>query len=81
MQMKEVEKQLEASNIESKKKDLIIADRDTLIQQLRQEIVEWKNKYDNLSDQFNKKQGQLKEYINDIERERNAKREVQKEMK
>ena len=81
MQMKEVEKQLEASNIESKKKDLVIADRDTLIQQLRQEIVEWKNKYDNLSDQFNKKQGQLKEYINDIERERNAKREVQKEMK
>jgi hypothetical protein len=79
--MKEVEKQLEASNIESKKKDLVIADRDTLIQQLRQEIVEWKNKYDNLSDQFNKKQGQLKEYINDIERERNAKREVQKEMK
>jgi len=48
--MKEVEKQLEASNIESKKKDLVIADRDTLIQQLRQEIVEWKNKYDNLSD-------------------------------
>jgi len=81
LQMKEVEKQLEASNIESKKKDLVIADRDTLIQQLRQEIVEWKNKYDNLSDQFNKKQGQLKEYINDIERERNAKREVQKEMK
>jgi len=79
--MKEVEKQLEASNIESKKKDLVITDRDTLIQQLRQEIVEWKNKYDNLSDQFNKKQGQLKEYINDIERERNTKREVQKEMK
>lgn len=80
-QAKEVEKQLEASVIESKKKDLVIMDKDTLIQQLRQEILEWKNKYDNLSDQFNKKQSQLKEYINDIEKERTAKREAQRELK
>ena len=43
--------------------------------------MDWKNKYDNLSDQFNKKQSQLKEYINDIEKERNAKREAQRELK
>lgn len=79
-QVKEIEKQLEATNIECKKKDLVIGDRDTLIQQLKQEIADWKNKYDNLSDQFNKKQAQLKEYINDIEKERTAKREAQREL-
>jgi chromosome segregation ATPase len=80
-QIKEGEKLLEASNIEGKKKDLVINDKDAIILQLKQEIEEWRNKYNNLSDQFNKKQTQLKEYINDIEKERNAKREAQRELK
>ena len=80
-QIKEGEKLLEVSNIECKKKDLVINDKDAIIAQLRQEIEEWKAKYANLSDQFNKKQSQLKEYITDLEKERTAKREAQRELK
>ena len=59
----------------------MVEEKDKIIEQLRKELLDRDSKYNNLTEQFNKKQTQLKDYLNDLEKERQLKREAQKDLK
>jgi len=47
-----------------------VEEKEKIIEQLRKELLDRDSKYNNLTEQFNKKQTQLKDYLNDLEKER-----------
>jgi hypothetical protein len=69
-EMREVEKQIEGLKNEIKQGLLTAEEKERVIEQLRRELVDRDAKYNNLTDQFNKKQTQLKDYLADLEKER-----------
>jgi chromosome segregation ATPase len=79
--MREIEKQIDGLKAEIQKGLLTVDEKNKVIEQLKKEIVERESKYNNLTDQFNKKQAQLKDYLTDLEKERQLKREAQKDLK
>jgi hypothetical protein len=68
--MREIEKQIDGLKNEIKKGLLTVDEKENIIDQLRKELLDRDAKYNNLTDQFNKKQTQLKDYLNDLEKER-----------
>ena len=79
--MREIEKTIDGLKAEIQKGVLAVSDKDKIIDQLRKEIADRDSKYNSLTDQFNKKQAQLKDYLTDLEKERQLKREAQKDLK
>lgn len=80
-EMREIEKQIDGLKAEIQKGLANAADKDKIIDALKKDIAERENKYNSLTDQFNKKQAQLKDYLTDLEKERQLKREAQKDLK
>ena len=68
--MREIVKQIDGLKNEIKKGLLTVDEKENIIEQLRNELLDRDSKYNNLTDQFNKKQTQLKDYLNDLEKER-----------
>ena len=54
-EMKELEKSIDGLKAEIQKGLNTIEDKNKIIEQLRKEIADRENKYNNLTDQFNKK--------------------------
>jgi DNA repair exonuclease SbcCD ATPase subunit len=79
--MREIEKQIDGLKNEIKQGLLTVEEKEKIIEQLRKELLDRDSKYNNLTEQFNKKQTQLKDYLNDLEKERSLKREAQKDLK
>lgn len=69
-EMREIEKQIDGLKNEIKQGLLTVEEKEKIIDQLRKELVDRDSKYNNLTEQFNKKQTQLKDYLNDLEKER-----------
>lgn len=80
-EMREIEKQIDGLKNEIKQGLLTVEEKEKIIEQLRKELLDRDSKYNNLTEQFNKKQTQLKDYLNDLEKERSLKREAQKDLK
>ena len=68
--MREIEKQIDGLKNEIKQGLLTVEEKEKIIEQLRKELLDRDSKYNNLTEQFNKKQTQLKDYLNDLEKER-----------
>ena len=69
-EMREIEKQIDGLKNEIKQGLLTVEEKEKIIDQLRKELLDRDSKYNNLTEQFNKKQTQLKDYLNDLEKER-----------
>ena len=69
-EMREIEKQIDGLKNEIKQGLLTVEEKEKIIDQLRKELMDRDSKYNNLTEQFNKKQTQLKDYLNDLEKER-----------